>query len=465
MESKDVLLIHPPGPPTLTTMHLPPLGLAYLASSLEKNGVSVKIMDLNVEIGDEEKIKKIIATVNPKVVGISVTSHSLPSAIKLASLVKSTLNVPIVVGGPHINSDTTFIYRFKELFDYQVVGEGECVLVYLVKKIINNKKMNQKVFYASPVKDLDSLPFPAFHLLPLKRYIPFTAPLITSRGCPFRCAFCRPHTHYVRFRSVENVCEEIKFLSEKYNIKFIEFEDDNFTLNKHYVIKLFNEIRREKLDITWSCQTRCDLVDSAILKKMKKAGCKLVVFGVETFSERLRKEMGKNLPTNVVLRVVLQSKKIGVKVCINCLVGFPTETKKDLLLTLYYLKKLRPDFIFPSLLTPFPGTPVFTYLVRRGIIREDIWDLYAKGKKALPVSVSENFDPSFYIYFFVKLIRLSRIGISMPQGLAITHCMKAFPFFRHFIYRNKKFIRFICRALQSLSKLRYHSTFQSKKTE
>jgi radical SAM superfamily enzyme YgiQ (UPF0313 family) len=131
MESVDVLLIHPPGPLSLISTSLPPLGIAYLASSLEEKGIDVKILDLNVHLISNKKTKKIITNLNPKVIGISATSAAIPQAVELAMIIKSTLNIPIVIGGPHANCDHTFIYRFKNLFDYQVVGEGEYTFPFL----------------------------------------------------------------------------------------------------------------------------------------------------------------------------------------------------------------------------------------------------------------------------------------------------------------------------------------------
>jgi radical SAM superfamily enzyme YgiQ (UPF0313 family) len=453
----DVLLIHAPSPPTTLFLPFPPLGIGYLASILEKNGFDVKIIDLNVENLDEKKLKKVVYSLNPKIVGISSTSLSLPYVLKVAKIIKSILDVPIVLGGAHATADPTFIYKFSEYFDYQVVGEGEITFLSMVKQLLERrKKLKRKLYKGVAVSNLDSLPFPAFHLFPINKYMKFAVPMIISRGCPYACTFCRPHEKVVRFRSVENIIEEIKLLKEKYNIRIIEFEDDNFTLNKNLVKKLCKKILKERLKIKWSCQTRCNLIDLHLLKLMKRAGCKFISFGVETFSPELQRTINKNLSLKTIISAVRLTKKIGIKIGINCIFGIPEERKTDIELTLYYLCKLKPDYIFYSILIPFPKTDIFESLVKRGKIKEDIWNRYAKGIESPPISLSERFPSILYVPYFARVVSCSKIGIYVPKFLAILPLLKLFPPLLRLIYKSEKVFQYLRNILlNKIARIRF----------
>ncbi|MEM5832118.1 MAG: radical SAM protein [Candidatus Aenigmatarchaeota archaeon] len=435
----DVLLIHPPTPPTVIFLPLFPLGLGYLASSLENNGLEVKVLDLNVEDMNYEKVKKVISSFNPSIIGISSTSLTLPFTLKLAQLIKSELDVPICIGGPHASVDPTFVHRFKNFFDYQIIGEGEITFPWLVRKILKNKKIRKKVFFGKPVQNLDSLLFPAYHLFPMKKYTRHTGIILSSRGCPYSCIFCSLHSEKVRFRTPRNVIEELKLLKEEYKIEKIEFEDNNFTINRKRVIDFCNQLLKEKLEIKWSCQTRSDLVDINILKIMKKSGCELISFGVETFSEKLQQKIKKNIPPNVSAQAILSVQKVGMKVGVNCLFGLPMEKREDIECTIHWLKKLKPNFVFPSFVVPFLGTEVFEILVKKGKIDKNIWDVYTRGLVPPPVSVSENFNRLLYFYYLIQILALFRIGVSTPKVVSIGHLLKLYPNLLSFTYKSKLF--------------------------
>jgi radical SAM superfamily enzyme YgiQ (UPF0313 family) len=439
----DVLLIHSPGPPSAFFLPIPPLGLGYISSVLEENGFDVKVIDLNVEHIKEDKFKKLVSSLNPKIVGISSTSLSIPFALQIAKIIKSEMDIPIVLGGAHARADPDFVFKFSNYFDYQIIGEGEITFLLLVKKLLNKKKIKKKVHIGIPVKNLDLIPFPSFHLFPMDKYVKSTAPMIISRGCPYACNFCTPHEKVVRFRSVKNVVDEIKLLNEKYDIHIIEFEDDNFTLNKTLVEKLCRKILKEKIEIEWSCQTRCDLINFSLLKLMKKAGCKFVYFGLESASEELQKTINKNLSLKTITSAINTSKKVGLKVGVSCLFGFPEEKEINIKQTLYYLHLLKPDFVFPSFLLPYPGTRIFESLVKKGKIEKDVWDKYAKRIRPLPVLHSENFPTFLYLFYFTRMISTNRISTSTPQLFSFLHFLKLSPPILQFIYANIKIFQYL----------------------
>lgn len=292
MSKIDILLVNPPPQVTTSFLPIPPLGLLSLASVVENNGFETRILDMGGEMLRERDLLKKIERWQPKLIGFTSTSPTIPIVIKMASRIKKEFDIPICIGGPHATFDLTFLQHFGKIFDYQVIGEGEYAFLWLSKKVIREKKKIKRIIYGKPVKNLDNLPFPSYHLLPMEKY-PKIGVIKGSRGCPYRCIFCSVNYPLLRFKSPENVIEEIKFLHEKYNIKVFEFDDENFTLNKKFANEICDKIKKERLDISWGCQSRCDLVNLEILKKMVSCGARNIDFGVETFSERLQRKLKK----------------------------------------------------------------------------------------------------------------------------------------------------------------------------
>lgn len=431
----DVLLISSKMPLSVTTFPFLPLGVGYLSACLEREGIEVKILDLNVEGFKKESLHKRIVNLDPKIVGISSTSLALPVTVEIANFIKTNLNVPIFIGGPHVSGDPTFLLKFRRIFDYEIIGEGEIVFPQVVKKVLKNRKPRERIIMGKPVKDLNSLPLPAFHLLPMKEYKKFGITIMASRGCPYSCIFCPLGNSQIRFRKTKNVIEELRVLNEKYNVDKVNFEDNNFNVHEKYTRSLCTEMLKEKLDMKWSIQTRCDLVNSSTFKLIKKAGCEFVSLGIETFSERLLKEIKKNLTLSSILTGIKILKKIGLKVGINCMFGFPTEKSEDVRKSVHFVRKLKPDYLFTSLAIPFPGTELFNIAVQNGMDK-DIWNKYALGKNSPPVCLSKNFNPLLYLFYFIKLMYFSS-NSSLSRWLVTSNIIKLFPKTLSFIEKRQ----------------------------
>ncbi len=411
-----VCLINPPqvqhqkwgGRPRL----FPPLGLAYIAAVLETEH-EVNIIDANAEgwrslrkIDDgllfcglslneiESRIKKC----NPDIVGISIPfSIAKGIASQIAQIVKSIdKNVPVVVGGPHPSVRPTQTLQVPSI-DYVVIGEGEHTVVELLDSVIEDTplkkvkgigyKHNGEICITEsrePIQDIDGLPFPARHLLPMDEY--FSAfkmgrasrlmymsnerwtTMFTSRGCPFHCVFCSIHLtmgRKFRPRSPDNVVQEISHLIEKYQIKHINFEDDNMTLNKKRFERICNMIVDKNLDITWSAPNgiRADTLDQKLVYAMKRSGCKRVFVapesGVQTVVTNIIK---KNLDLKSVEHAVYLLNRTGIEVDASFVIGLPGETKEDIWKTIYYAVKLRKLGVKNTgfnIATPYYGTELY----------------------------------------------------------------------------------------------------------
>ncbi len=391
----DVLLINPKNIYEEETKKLrinvalglyPPLGILYLASVLETNGISVKIVDSIASDYSLEQTVEIIKKINPKILGITATTPQIRGAVQIAEEIKKKFkNIVVAIGGAHISADKDFIKRFK-CFDFSVSGEGELVFLEGVKKILKGVKIRGN-FQGQRIENLDKIPFPARHLVNKNEYFiePYgssIATIHTTRGCPFNCVFCsKPVTcRTTRFRSPKNVVDEIESCVKKDKVKMILFTDDTFTLNPKRTEEICRGILRRKIKLDWYCETRANLVDKKLLELMYKSGCREISFGVEVGNERLRLEVvRKGVTDNELIKAFDLCRKIGIKTPAFCMLGFPGETKENIYETYKLCLRLKPTIMGFHLITPMPGADIFYQAIEEKKIAVDIWDQYAKG--------------------------------------------------------------------------------------
>jgi len=386
----------------------PPLGITYLGAVLEKAGLPVKLLDCRLS-----EAKDIIHEIeSADIVGISAPSVLAKGALELAGYAKS-LGKITVVGGPHATISPDFFLRDREgLVDFVVRGEGEHTLLELVQKLSDGEdwKEVEGIFYLKDskivhtpdrpaIRNLDDLPFPARHLLPMKEYlrrwkktIGYTfLNLLSSRGCPYSCFFCSKEIFgkVYRARSTKNVVDEMEFMVEKYAPDHLFFNDDVFTLNRWRVLQICNELIERRLKVDWGCESRVDTVDHELLKAMKKSGCTRIAYGVESGSQRILNVLKKNVTAEQVKRATSLTKKVGIQVVHYLIVGTPGETVEDIELTKRLIRETNPDYIGVSFFTPFPGGESWKLLEDRLLITDlEQFDYFDS-----PVFKHENFPP------------------------------------------------------------------------
>ena len=387
----------------------PPLNLMYLASSLEKESYSVKIIDDDLLQQGYEKIANQVEKINPPVVGVTAGTSTIKSALKYLELIKK--NVPevlTVIGGPH----TTFMpyetLKDSEYLDVVVMGEGEETMVELTDHSIKNNqniadikgivyrdsssgklKTTEK---RSLIKDLDSIPFPARHLVPFSDYDATqdqTGGIITSRGCVYNCNYCSSSLimgKKFRSRSPNNVVDEIEELIDTYHINDIGFMDDTFMLNKKRASEIADEIKTRDLDISFVASSRVDRVDKDLLENLKSSGLKTIYYGVESGSQRILDLMKKGITLKNVEDAVRIAKDVNLDVLTSFILGYPGETEEDMDKTIDFSTKLDSDYCQYSILTPFPGTPIYDDLIEKNLIDNDEWNKYTVLKPILKYS-------------------------------------------------------------------------------
>ncbi len=342
---------------------LPPLGLCYMAAILEKKGHVVKIIDCPVNSYTQDNVLKEIENFKPDWVGLSAITLLIDRAIEITNLIKGKHpKIKILIGGPHA---TIMPKETLKQTKASIVISGECEDV--LANIIEGK-IKKKIVYAKPIKDLDKLPFPARHLLDMKKYTSLpnnyryssnVFQILTTRGCPYTCTYCASANGIFRQRSVENVIAEIKHLIKDYNIREIAFWDDIFTMNRQWVIDFCDTLKQEKIKLAWSCETRLNLIDSELARKMKKAGCWNIFLGIEAGVQELLDNVKKRTTLDVIRKGMKAVKKAGIEVRGAFMLGLPGETPELARKTIDFAIELDPDYAQFSLTTPYPGTELY----------------------------------------------------------------------------------------------------------
>ena len=392
-----ITLINPPYPPSVHS-HPPfiPLGLGYLGAVAEKAGHQVTIIDCQAEKLTYETFTARIAQTPSDIIGVTATTLLYKSAMKLITIAKQAQpNAVTMLGGSHGSFlDEDALKEYPSL-DIVVRREGENTFIELLEKIQAQASLanvlgityrsGDKIVHTADrplIEDLDSIPFPAHHLMPLesfKREGKILFPLISSRGCVFWCDFCstvRMFGRGYRWRSPKNVVDEMQLIHDKYGVKQVTFYDDAFTVDRKRVIQICDELHTRKLDMMWDCGTRVDMVDRELLQTMKNAGCFAVWLGVESGSEAILGAMNKSIKLDQTRKAYKTAHEVGLMTIANVVLGFPGETEKTARETIRFLKELNPDDVGFYVATPYPGTPMYEEVKKNGWLRITDFDKY-----------------------------------------------------------------------------------------
>jgi len=356
----NVLLVNPP---TGTRYPQPPLGLLSIAGALEAHKHRVAIVDGNIEelwmglVRGKAKVAD--------VVGVTVNSLGYRQAVGVIEMLKSVRpDVPVIVGGPHASALPVETWEGTGC-DCVVEGEGEAAMV----EMLGGKPLPVGVVGRGPRLEMDRLPMPAYYLVDHRRYRPHAPhgrrrpfmPLVTSRGCPYRCAFCSKSVFgsSYRFQSPARTLEELRFLKQMYRIREVAFYDDTFTLNRNRVMELCELLERSGLDIEWSCETRVDLVDPELLGAMRAGGGRSIAYGIESVNWDTLKHINKETAVDQAIQAVRRTKQAGIDVVGYFMFVPERETLEDMQRTVDLAISLAPDYVQFAVLTPLPGSALY----------------------------------------------------------------------------------------------------------
>jgi len=336
----------------------PPFPLMYLSAVAEENGWEAEILHMRT-------LSDLIPDAD--IYGVTSSSPQWPNAVKLARRLKKEFPEKLkIVGGSHISAEQNNFYGTG--FDMAVIREGEKAL----KNILAQSNSGSGLIYGEPIEDLDSVPFPARHLVDWSRYhrgifwgkqlLEPAVSIISSRGCPFHCVFCSSHCvfgRHVRFRSTANVVQEIKHVISEMGYKGFNFHDDTFCLVRRRVFELCREFA--KLNIVWRCLTRADTIDMKLLLTMRTAGCKELILGMESGSQKILNNLQKGTTVQQNRNAMFLVKKSGIQLKVGVIVGSPGETWETINATKKLLRECPPDFWNVSVFTPLPGSFAWKY--------------------------------------------------------------------------------------------------------
>ncbi|MBP6866667.1 B12-binding domain-containing radical SAM protein [Candidatus Shapirobacteria bacterium] len=380
-----------------------PLGLTYLAAVLQNEGhevliydaehdskcISLSTKDLSLQhnlyknaLEDDSnsiwlEYKNILKQFDPDIVGISVLSVKLKSAIKIAQITKSYKDsIYIVAGGEHVTARPNDV--LDNFFDFVVCGEGESGILDVVEQV-KNKKIVERVLKPVLIQDLDMIPMPLIDsLLDVKSYRPIDLGLMmTARGCPYNCTFCGLSPiwgHRVRSHSLKRIISEIKLRILNYNVDYFSFRNGTFTVNRNWVIDFCNELIANSINIQWECLTRVNVIDEELIEKMIKAGCVTIRIGVESGSPKILEYMGKDITLDQVRKAARILNNSGIFWSAYFMLGVPQETLDTMDETFRFMKEINPPFVTLSKFTPLPGTEMYDDVVRLGLLNPDTTD-------------------------------------------------------------------------------------------
>lgn len=373
---------------------IPPLGIAEIASYIRTKGYESNIIDANaLDISIEETVNA-ITELNPDILGITATTSSFQVASEIISKYKEiNPKVLTVIGGVHASTSAIEILSDYLHFDLVVSGEGEKAFELILNSYSSNDFSNipgvsycdknnevQSTQTSSPHLLIKDLPSPAFDLLPMEKYqlpihhsgfgkkIPFQPffMIFTGRGCPMSCNFCASHTVWgnkVRFKTTEQVMHEIDTIVNVYNVKVFDIADDIFTINKSRLYEILNAIIERDYKIHFNCSSRADTLNSKDLELLKKAGCYLIRFGLESGSQTILNLMNKRLDLEKSISTVKLTHKYKIATSASYILGYPGETKETALETIKFAKKLKTSVSLFFFAIPYKGTSLYDYAI------------------------------------------------------------------------------------------------------
>lgn len=395
-----VVLLNPPSPPEFRVSRglmggfgmavnpgllYPPIELAHVASVLEAEGHEVAIQDCDpFGLGPREALAAVVAA-KPDLVCLDSSSTSLDQDLALARSIRAALKVPVAILGSQVTFTPGEIFADDNV-DAVVRGEPEYTVRDLVRRVaarqgfegvegISWRRPDGEIVHEperEKIKDLDSLPLPARHLLDNQVYrFPGIEGAITtvksSRGCPLDCSFCGytlAQGLRFRFRSPEHVLRELIDLARNHGVRHVVFRDPIFTTRKDRVHAICDGILREKLDLEWQCETAVKVLDKPLLEKMAAAGCKHISMGVESGNAEIQKKHcgSKLLDHDQAAAVFDACREVGIETRAFCMIGFPEETPAMVEETLRLVERCDPDQVQFCAVTAYPGTPLYQML-------------------------------------------------------------------------------------------------------
>ncbi len=405
-----------------------PISLPSIAALLRARGFEVLLTDcMAEELSVEATIRKIVHF-NPKLVILNFSTttfnHDKDFTLRLKKILPRSHLTAI---GIHVTTlpEQTLI---ETALDSIIRNEPEMTALNLAENLRGRGRLRYikgLSYRGNPsfvnnqtrpfIDKLDLLPFPARDLLKNEHYKmpiynrPYTL-IIASRGCPNNCSFCTARLYYgskIRYRSVENVLEEVEEILKIQKIRDITFWADTFTYERNYVLKICRGIKDRGLKFRWMCNARVDKVDLELLKMMKASGCQIISYGVESGVQKTLNRINKNITLKQISQAIFWTRKAGIESAAHVIFGLPGETEATIKQTIKFVKEIDPDYIQFYSAIPFPGTKFYDEAAKKGWITSKNWEDYELGKNIistpnLPVERLAYWRKRAYLQFYLR---------------------------------------------------------------
>jgi len=393
-----IVLANPPYPEDVPQAVFIPLGISYLVAVLEQNGYEVDVVDCQVSRLSQKDLEDKFKSLNPDIIGVTAATVTYFPALQILKAAKAALpNCIAMIGGPHVTVLDERTFTESSDVDIVVRGEGEQTMLELARLIpegnlksvgevagITFKKNGQ--VYRTPdrpfLEDIDMLPYPAHKHFDVSRYRingKLYMPIITSRGCPFNCAFCLASKMCgkgFRARKPSKVVDELEWLRDTFGAGAFAFYDDTFTFDVPRAMAICDEMKARKFDMPWDCRTRVDKVSKQLLTKLRSTNCQLIHFGVESGNQQLLNVMRKGTTVEQNANAIKLAKESDVLVAISLVIGYPGETPEMLQQTIDFIHKTKPNYVYMCEAVPYPGTQLYDYVKELGLEFSENWNLY-----------------------------------------------------------------------------------------
>ena len=365
-----------------------PIFLAYSAAQLKNAGCDVFYIDSVIQDFDLNQTLQNARKLRPDVVFMETTTPSIEADYESLMALKDTTNARIVVGGPHATYFNRQVLVECAAIDVVIRHEFDTKIANVVSNLNDLSSVKGITFRkgdkivdngdGEPAQDLDAVPFPDRDAVPWQWYLeawysrrPFMN-MMTSRGCPYHCAFClwpqSMYGHKQRFRSLDNVFAEIDHLVRRYGVRELNIDDGTFTTRRERVIEFCRRLSKGGYNLIWTCNGRVDNIDPEMLGEMRKAGCKLIRLGVESGSQEVLNKIHKGLTLKQIEHGVRMVKKSGIQALGGFMFGFPYDTRESVEQTIAFAKKISPDQVQFSINMCYPGTSLYEYALKNDLM-------------------------------------------------------------------------------------------------
>ncbi len=423
----------------------PPYSLVSLAAVLEQSGNKVRVYNYPADSLKLTDFSEFIKEFSPDAVIASCTTPTITDDLAAASLIKRlSPQTKIIFFGIHGSVFFEDILQNSPFVDFIIRGEPEITARELIAFLKGEPGLKCKDIRGLVWRDmdtvisnedrplisnLDDLPFPAWHLVDIRKYkLPFIGKpyllVVPGRGCVDKCLFCYAHKYYGRKNrrhSAERMIKEMIYYRQRFGINRFFFWTENFTQDRKFLGEMLDLMLERRLDVRWSCNSRVDTADFALFKKMKKAGCQMIAFGVESGNQNILDAARKEITLEQIETAFARAHKAGLQTIANCIFGLPGESQATMRQTMKFLERLNPTYAQFYTAVPRPGSEFYELACRKNWLESADWSRFHQGDYVLNIDGLRGPEVTAFISrarigFYLKPGRLIRIFFNLAKA-------------------------------------------------